>query len=250
MSKMHWDAIGEKAYEYGVSKGVLFRYNATSNKWVGVPWNGLTNVTESPDGGDAEDYYADNMLYAKLRGIESLNGSIECFTYPDEFKPCIGHGELANGVTIGQQDKEPFAIAYRTEKGNDANHSAGYKLHFVYNCTANAAEMSHDTTEDSPNLEPLSFDYDSTPVDVPGHKPASSLTIDSNTVSAAALKAIEDAIYGTDAVAADAEHNIEAVAATDSYLPYPAALQALIATADGDSETIVEEPIVEEPSTP
>lgn len=221
MSRLTWDGIGEKKFEYGVSNGVLFKYDATKNKWIGYAWNGLTNVTESPEGGDAEDFYADNIKYASLRGIETLSGSIECFTYPDEFEPCIGHVELANGIHIGQQNREAFAIAYRSETGDDTNPNSGYKLHFVYNCTANAAEMSHDTQEDSPNLEPLSFDFDSTPVSVSGHKPCSSLTIDSRGIDSSKLTIIENAIYGTD--------GSEGAEGTESYLPMPDKLLALIA---------------------
>ena len=223
MGKLTWDGVGEKAYELGVSQGVLFLYNSTSSKWEGQAWNGLTNVTESPDGGDAEDFYADNMLYASIRGIENLNGSIECYTYPEDFEKCIGHDTLAQGIRLGQQGKVPFAIAYRTEIGNDTNPEAGYKIHIVYNCTANAAEMSHDTTEDSPNLEPFSFDFDSNPVKVTGHKPTSSIVIDSTKVASGVMAKIEAAIYGVDA---DAEHEI---AAADPYLPMPDDILTLIA---------------------
>ena len=223
MSRMTWDGIGEKAYEIGVSCGVLFLYDSTSSKWKGQPWNGLTNVTESPDGGDAEDFYADNILYASIRGIENLNGSIECYTYPEDFEKCIGHDTIAQGIRVGQQNKVPFAIAYRTEIGNDANPNAGYKIHLIYNCTANASEMSHDTSEDSPNLEPLSFDFDSNPVPVTGKKGTSSVVIDSTKVGTGVMKKIEDAIYGVDA---DAEHSITAA---DSYLPYPDEILTLIA---------------------
>lgn len=230
MSKLTWDGIGKKEFEVGVSQGVLFLYDETKQKWLGIPWNGLTNVTESPEGGDPEEFYADNTLYAVLRGNETFGGSIEGFTYPPEFEACIGHAELGAGVYIGQQTRKTFGLAYRSEVGNDTNPNAGYKLHLVYNCTANASEMSHDTTEDSPNLEPMSFDYNSTPTPVPGHKPTSSVTIDSRTVSPAVLKKIEDAIYGTDAVEADAEHNISASEATDSYLPLPAELISMLTT--------------------
>lgn len=230
MSRLTWDGIGEKEFEVGVSKGVLYLYNETSHKWEGTAWNGLTNVTESPEGGDAEEFYADNTLYAVLRGNETFGGSIESFTYPKEFEECIGHSTLGTGVYIGQQNRRAFGLAYRSEVGNDTNPNAGYKLHLVYNCTANASEMSHDTTEDSPNLEPLSFDYKSTPVTVGGnHKPTSSVMIDSRTVSPSVLTAIENALYGTDAVAADAEHNISASDATVPYLPLPADLLTMLA---------------------
>ena len=229
MSRMTWDGIGEKAYEVGVSNGVLYLWDATSSKWKGQPWNGLTNVTESPEGGDAEDFYADNILYASIRGLEKLNGSIECYTYPEDFEKCIGHDTIANGIRVGQQNKIPFAVAYRTEIGTDQNPNAGYKLHIIYNCTANASEMSHDTSEDSPNLEPLSFDFSANPVPVTGKKSTSSIVIDSTKVGTGVMAKIENALYGVDAVAADAEHNISAVAAADPYLPYPDEILTVIA---------------------
>lgn len=229
MGRLTWDGVGEKAFEVGVSRGVLYLYNSTTHKWEGVAWNGLTNVTESPEGGDTEDFYADNSLYASLRGIEKLNGSIECYTYPEAFEKCIGHDTLAQGIRVGQQTREVFAFCYRTEMGNDQNINAGYKLHCVYGCTANASEMSHDTSEDSPNLEPFSFDFSSTPVPVTGKKSTSSLVIDSTKVAEGKMTILENALYGTDAVAADVEHNISASDATVPYLPLPDDILTLLA---------------------
>lgn len=207
MSKLVWDAAGTKEYEVGVNHGVLFLYDEETHKWKGQAWQGLTNVTESPDGGDAEDFYADNILYASIRGTEKLSGSIECYMYPDDFNDCIGHAELMPGVRVAQQARKVFAIAYETTVGNDTNTEAGKKYHLVYNATAQAAEMSHDTIEDSVDLEPMSFDFDSVPVNVPGHKPTSSITIDSRQLSADQITALEGALYGT--------------ASEDSYLPQP-----------------------------
>lgn len=218
---LSWDGVGQKAFERGVSKGVLYLYNSTTHKWEGVAWNGLTNETDSPEGGDAEDFYADNSLYASIRGVEKLNGSIEAFTYPEEFNACIGKDELSTGITIGQQSKIPFCFCYRTELGNDQNPEAGYKIHLVYNATANAAEMSHDTDEESPNLEPISFDFSCTPVPVTGKKPTSKLEINSITTPAAALTKIEAALYGTAAS--------QGTEATVPYMPLPDDILDLIA---------------------
>ena len=198
MAELKWDEIGTKRFRHGVSKVVLFLYDSTTQKWLGHAWSGVTNVTQSPDGGDAEDYYADNILYASLRGMENLTGSIEAFDYPDEFEPCIGGVELTPGITIKQQPKKVFCLAYREEVGNDMNAEASYDIHVIYNCTANAAELSHDTMEESPNLEPMSFDYDSNPVNVTGHKPTSALVIHSATVPSAKMTLIENKIYGTE----------------------------------------------------
>lgn len=227
--KITWDGVGQKEYRRGVSQGVLYLWNATTSKWEGVPWNGLTNVTESPEGGDAEDFYADNTLYASIRGVEKLNGSIEAFTWPIEFESCIGHDEIATGIRIGQQNRVPFCFCYRTEIGNDQNPNAGYELHLIYNATSNAAEMSHDTDEDSPNLEPISYDFSCNPVPVTGKKPTSSLTISSLKVAEGKMTILEDALFGKNAVAADAEHNISASDATVPYMPLPDDVLLLIA---------------------
>ncbi len=222
MAVLTWDVAGTKEYEVGVSKGVLFTeqtdpQDQTKTKWLGTAWQGLTNVTESPDGGDAEDFYADNILYASIRGTEKLSGTIECYMYPDEFENCIGHRELMAGVRMAQQPRAVFGMAYVTDIGNDSNPNAGVKYHLIYGATAGAAEMSHDTTEDSVSLEPFSFDYDCVPVTVTGAKPTSSLVIDSRTITAAQKTALEGAIFGT--------------ANTQSYLPYPDDLKALLQAA-------------------
>lgn len=215
MSKLVWGQSGTKEFEVGVKHGVLFLYDETKTKWVGVAWQGLTNVTESPEGGDADDFYADDSLYASLRGTEKLSGSIECYMYPPEFEDCIGHAELMPGVRIAQQSRKVFCMAYESTVGNDTNPEAGKKYHLVYNATAGAAEMSHDTTEESVSLDPFSFDYSCVPVNVTGHKPTSSITIDSRTLSDTQITKLEDAIFGS--------------ASEDAYLPLPDELATLLA---------------------
>jgi hypothetical protein len=165
---------------------------------MGVAWNGLTNVTDSPEGGDVEEKYADNQLYASVRGIENFGGSIEAYSFPPEWNGCIGKKEIAPGVYIGQQLRDTFAFAYRTEIGNDQNQNAGYKINVVYNCTANASELSHDTTEESIDFEPMSFDFDSNPVKVTGSKPTSKLEFDSTKLTAEKMTAIENQLFGTE----------------------------------------------------
>ena len=215
MAKLTWDGVGEKKYSLGVSKGVLYKWDATQNKWLGYAWNGLTSVAQSPDGGDANDLYADNILYASIRGTEKLSGSIECYDYPPEFDSCIGDTALATGITIGQQTKDSFCFCYRSETGESSNPYVSYKLHLVYNCTAAASEKTYETINDSPDTEPYSFDYDSVPVPVTGHKATSVLEIDASKIQTAKMTIIENALYGTEN--------------TEAYLPLPDELMTLIA---------------------
>lgn len=207
MSKLVWDDLGKKQYEMGVSKGVLYKYDATAGKWLGVPWNGLITVTESPDGADETELWADNIKYGSLRAAEKFGGSIEAYTYPDEFEGCDGLASPVKGLTIGQQKREKFCLSYRTEIGNDQNPEAGYRIHLVYGATCTPSEKSYETINDSPDAITFSWDFDTVPVNVTNYKPTSHLTIDSTDFTTEAeqakLTALEDILYGTEN--ADAE---------------------------------------------
>lgn len=199
MSKIVWDALGQHLYETGVDHGVLYpTLNGQYQK--GVAWNGLTSVSESPDGGDATDFWADNIKYASVRAAENYKGSIEAYTYPDEFEACDGSASLVAGLVIGQQARAPFSLCYRTYIGSDTSPAseATYKLHLVYNCTVSPSEKTHETVNDSPDAVTMSWDFESTPVNVTNHKPCCSLTIDSTKVQAQKLKAVEDKLFGTE----------------------------------------------------
>ena len=204
MSKLTWDGTGTRFFETGVSKGVLYVQNANGTYRNGVAWNGLTGVTESPDGAEPNDLYADNIKYATLRSAETFGGTIEAFTYPDEFAECDGSYTPVAGVYFGQQSRTPFGFCYRTEVGSDtlAYDGDGYKLHIVYNATASPSEKSYETVNDSPDAITLSWEITTTPVpvNIVGKKPLSTITIDSTKLSAADLEnlaALEDRLYGT-----------------------------------------------------
>ena len=201
---LHWDETGEKKYENGISKGVLYKKDPNTKKWIGVAWNGLTSVTESPEGADKNDQYADNDKYASLRGAETFGGTIEAFTYPPEFGSCDGSASFGGGkITVGQQPREMFRLCYRTEQGNDedgANY--GYKLHLVYGCTCSPSEKAYETINDNPDLINFSWEFDTTPIKVTGLKQTSLIVIDSTNFKTEAekalLKEIEDILYGTE----------------------------------------------------
>lgn len=195
MSKLIWDKTGERLYETGVQKGVL--YTQIKNKWTGVAWNGLTAVTESPSGAEASPLYADDIKYLNLMSAEEFGGTIEAYMYPDEFKPCVGESEVAGGVTIGQQARKAFGFCYRTALGNDTDGTEhGYKLHIIYNALASVSEKAYATINDSPEAITFSWEFSTTPVEVEGFKPTSIVTIDSTKVDKTKLEALEAKLYG------------------------------------------------------
>ena len=203
MSKLVWDATGERKYETGVRNGVLYVMAEGGTYPKGVAWNGLTAVTESPSGAEATALYADDTKYLNLISAEEFGATIEAYTYPDEFAECDGSATLAAGVTIGQQPRKTFGMSYRTVYGNDVNNeSYGYKLHLIYGAVAAPSEKAYATINDSPEAITFSWEVKTTPVNVTGHKPTASLTIDSTKVDQAKLTKIEEILYGKDEVEA------------------------------------------------
>ncbi len=203
MSKLVWDQTGERLYETGVKQGVLYP-QATDGKYPkGVAWNGLTTVTESPSGAESTPLYADDIKYLNLISTEELGGTIEAYTYPDEFAECDGSAAIATGVYIGQQPRKTFGLSYRTTVGNDVDSNAyGYKLHLVYGALASPSEKAYATINDSPEAITFSWEFSTTPVNVDGFKPTANIVIDSTKVKAENLANLEKILYGdTDAEA-------------------------------------------------
>lgn len=198
MAVIEWDKVGERKYETGVKKGVLFPY-AESDYGTGVAWNGLISVTESPSGAEANKIYADDMEYGSITSNEEFGGTIEAYMSPPEFDQCDGTVEIAKGVTAGQQSRKMFGLSYRTIIGNDTqNENYGYKLHIVYGAKANPTEKQYSTINDSPEAGTLSWEFTTTPVKVPDHKPTSLIVIDSTRADSTKLKNLEDILYGTE----------------------------------------------------
>lgn len=197
MSKLVWDQTGERLYETGVKQGVLYP-QATDGKYPkGVAWNGLTTVTESPSGAEATPLYADDIKYLNLISTEELGGTIEAYTYPDEFAECDGSAAIATGVYIGQQPRKTFGLSYRTTLGNDVDSNAyGYKLHLVYGALASPSEKAYATINDSPEAITFSWEFSTTPVNVDGFKPTANIVIDSTKVKAENLANLEKILYG------------------------------------------------------
>ena len=213
--KLVWDKTGERLYETGVDNGVLYpiQTGGTFNK--GVAWNGLTAVTESPSGAEASPIYADNIKYLSLTGAENFEGTIEAFYSPDEFDQCDGIAEIAKGVKAHQQTRKSFGFAYLSIIGNDVKENDhGTKLHLWYGCKASPSERSYATVNDSPEPANPSWSVTSVPVEVPGKRPSSVLTLDSTKMEPAKWNKIMDVIYGSES--------------TEAHLPLPVDIMELL----------------------
>ena len=208
-----WDKSSERLYRTGVDRVVLFPQTTGGAYGEGVGWNGVTKISESPDGGDTTTIYANNNIYLNLVAKENFKGSITAYTYPKEWEKCDGSASILSskgggatpvkGLRVTGQTRTPFGLAYRTLIGNDtAGTEYGYELHLVYNATAGVSSQDFQTVNDSPEALELSWDFSTLPVDVPGAKPSAHLVISSLTAEADKLKKLETKLYGSESTAA------------------------------------------------
>lgn len=225
MSKLVWDKTGERLYETGVDRGVVYPAQTGGTYTKGAAWNGLTAVTESPSGAEASPIYADNIKYLNLMSAEEFGATIEAYTYPDEFAECDGSAEIAEGVLIGQQARKTFGLCYRTVLGNDVDsNDYGYKLHLIYGAQAAPSEKGYATINDSPEAITFSWEISTTPVNVKGFKPTACVTIDSTKTDSGKLAALEDILYGKDPTELEGEDG------TEPRLPLPDEIAELMKT--------------------
>lgn len=226
MSRLTWDNTGERYYETGVKQGVLYPIQPDGKYSLGVAWNGLTAVTESPSGAEATALYADDIKYLNLISTEEFGATIEAYTYPDEFAECDGSASLADGIMLGQQKRKTFGLCYKTTVGNDVDgNDYGYKLHLIYGCLAAPSEKAYATINDSPEAITFSWEVSTTPVNVAGFKPTSQITIDSTKIAEgkkAKLTELEDILYGKNGTGDNGE-----TGATVARLPLPDEIKKL-----------------------
>ena len=206
MPQIKWDEEGTHIYHTGVSKGVLFPFDNAQNRYSqGVAWNGLKTVTETPEGDESSDIYADNLKYLTLLSAPSFKFTIEAYTYPDEFALCDGTAQLVKGVTLGQQPRTRFAFSYCTRLGNDTKgDSYGELLHIIYGAMAAPSERAYNTVSDSPEAISFSWECSTIPVQLDGFQPVSVVTVDSSKLDASKYKKLTDKLYGVSAGAGGA----------------------------------------------
>jgi len=218
MAKIVWDQSGQHYYETGIKNGVLYPRATNGTYPLGVPWNGLISVTESPSGAEPTALYADDIKYLNLVSLEEFGATIEAYTYPDEFAACDGSADLSEGVTVGQQNRQTFGLVYKTVLGNDIeSNNYGYKIHIIYNALAAPSEKAYSTINDSPEAITFSWEVSTNPENVTGFKPASLIVIDSTKADPTKLATLEDTLFGTN------EPD------SDPTLPLPDAIAAIFA---------------------
>lgn len=217
MARITWDETQNRFYETGVQRGVFYGYNPVSKKYDDyAAWNGLSKVTESPDGGDESAIYADNQKYLSLTSAEVLKGTIEAYTYPKKFESydgTVGYVDSTQtnntdnnpGVLVGQQARKKFGMVYTTLIGDadtDASIDNNYLIHVIYGAKVSPSEREYETINDNPDAITFSWKFTTTPESISGSnysnlKPTASLVFDTRYMSKATIKKIEDTLYGS-----------------------------------------------------
>lgn len=198
MTRLSWEGVGEKFFETGVDRGVLYVKGQE-----GVPWIGLATVSESPSGGDTKEVYLDGLKIVNRSKPEDFKASIEAYTYPREFEECEGAQELANGLRVTQQSRKMFDLCYRTKIGNDIDGiDHAYKLHLIYNALAAPTDKDYESISDDTEPSTFSWDISTRPVRFEdpffGVKYGAHLVLDSRVVYPWAMEAVENVLYGTE----------------------------------------------------
>lgn len=218
MSKLTWDNVGERKYETGIDKVAL--YKQVDGKYPkGEAWDGVTALNITPEGAEPTPLYANNRKYLTLISAEDVNFTIESYTYPDGWNECNGFKEIAPGVVIAQQARTAFGLVGRTLVGNDTQQTShGYKLHLLYNAISSPAEQAHATINEDPEVDPMSWECSTTPIDVDGTATTAYICVDSTKVDAAKLAALEAILYGSES--------------EEARLPLPAEVISIIGTTE------------------
>jgi hypothetical protein len=196
MSELSWNNLGERYFDAGVDRGVLYLEDGS-----GVPWNGLISVSESPSEGSSNPRYYEGVKYQQRSGNTEFSGTIEAYIFPREFGEYDGTAESENGFIAHQQKRKPFGLSYRTLFGNDISGTEhGYKIHVVYNVLAAPSDKNYESL--SEDVEPLTFSWTFStmavrPITNPEVIPTSHVTIDANSMNATQKRFVEEYLYGS-----------------------------------------------------
>jgi len=197
MTALVWDDAGNRFYETGIEAGVLYPIDGSGDYPLGVAWNGLISVTESPSGAEPTALYADNIKYLTLVSAEEFACTIEAYTYPDEFGLCDGSVAPVIGTFLGQQLRTIFGLVFKTKIGNDvAGDALGYKLHLIYGCLASPSEKGFQSVNDSPEAITFSWEIATSPPGKTTYIPTAQIIIDSRTADSTALAALLLVLFG------------------------------------------------------
>lgn len=194
MAVLEWDRSGDRVYQTGVDKGVLYLKDGRV-----IPWNGLTSIDDS-NNAEVKSYYLDGVKILDHVTPGDFSAKLSAFTYPDEFDEVIGAPQIAPGLNFYEQRSKSFNLSYRTRIGTDLDENHGYKIHLLYNVMAVPDSHTFESIQENISAPEFSWSLSGMPPigTIDGIRPTAHVSIDSSTSPPEFLQQIEDALYGTD----------------------------------------------------
>lgn len=210
MTVLVWDKPGDRRFQTGVDRGVLYPPNGPA-----VPWNGLTSVAENL-GREVKSYYSDGIKYLDHEVIGAYSAKLAAFTYPDELDELVGVSAYAPGVFLHDQRSHSFHITYRTREGDDLDPERAYRIHVVYNVLATPSDTTMNTLADSISLSPFEWTLQGTPPAMLGAHPTCHISLHSRLIDSDALETLEGLLYGTESTSPDLPSAVDLLALAQS----------------------------------
>lgn len=122
-----------------------------------VSFPGAVSLSLSPEGGDPEPFYADDIIYYQSPGANNgYSGDFEVARIIDQFhKDVLGAVEDTNGMLVEDADAMSKKFALMVQFSGDKHATR----HVLYNCTASRSEWGSSTIEDTatPQTETLTI---------------------------------------------------------------------------------------------
>jgi hypothetical protein len=214
MTRISWSQTGERYYEAGIDRGVLYIDGSP-----GIPWDGLVNFNKQQSGGESSPRYLDGIKISNRTSPEEFEGTLEAYTYPIAFEACDGTSRFQNGLRVTQQKRKSFNMVFRSKIGNDvAGLARAYKIHIMYNLKAEPSNRGYRTLVDQNEPMLLNWKITSRPERILGFRPSAHFIVDSRDIPADLLMQLEDILYGTETTDASIPSAGELLFMFDSYL--------------------------------
>lgn len=213
MTRITWSQVGERYFEAGIDRGVLYIDGSP-----GIPWIGLVNFTKQQSGGESIPRYLDGIKISNRTSPENFEGTLDAYTYPEQFEQCDGTARFQNGLRITQQRRRSFSMVFRSKIGNEVGGlDLAYKLHILYNLKAEPSNRGYRSLADQSEPIVFSWKVTSRPERISGFRPSAHYIVDSRDIPAELLTQLEDILYGTELIDASIPSPGELLFLFDSY---------------------------------
>lgn len=192
MAQLAWDVVGERRFETGIDRGVLYLPDP-------VVWNGLRSVEEKFTDGSLP-YYVDGIKYLDSEVPSDFAATVKAITYPDALDLLDGAGAIGTGLFVQDQPRRGrFGLTYRTRMGNDVEGTDhGYQIHILYNVVAVSEAATFTSLSNQPSLTEFGWTILATPTAYDGSKPTAHIILDSTQLQPYLLRTLEGMLYGTE----------------------------------------------------